>query len=100
MVLWLNVRDTTAGFVCYRASTLRALPLNDIHFIGYAFQIEMKFTAWKLGFKVVEVPITFTDRQHGESKMSKGIIKEGVLGVIKIQWQSLFRNYRRKIRKT
>jgi dolichol-phosphate mannosyltransferase len=97
---WMPVMDSTAGFVCYKREVLESINFDRIQFVGYAFQIEMKFTAWKLGFKVVEVPITFTDRQHGESKMSKGIIKEGVLGVIKIQWQSLFRNYRRKIRKT
>jgi dolichol-phosphate mannosyltransferase len=67
-------------------------------FVGYAFQIEMKFVSWKLGFKIVEVPITFIDRKVGVSKMSKGIIKEGVLGVLKIQWQSLFKNYRKRVR--
>lgn len=96
---WMPVKDSTAGFICYRREVLEAINFDRIQFVGYAFQIEMKFTAWKLGFKVVEVPITFTDRQQGESKMSKGIIKEGVLGVLKIQWQSLFHHYRRKIRK-
>lgn len=94
----MPVRDSTAGFICYRREVLEAINFDRIQFVGYAFQIEMKFTAWKLGFRVVEIPITFTDRQHGQSKMSKGIIKEGVLGVLKIQWQSLFRNYRGKIR--
>jgi dolichol-phosphate mannosyltransferase len=78
---------------------LESINFDQIQFTGYAFQIEMKFTAWKLGFKVVEVPITFTDRTHGESKMSKGIVKEGIFGVIKIQWQSLFRHYKKRIRK-
>lgn len=96
---WMPVKDSTAGFICYRREVLEAINFDRIQFVGYAFQIEMKFTAWKLGFRVVEVPITFTDRQQGESKMSKGIIKEGVLGVLKIQWQSLFRHYRRNIRK-
>jgi dolichol-phosphate mannosyltransferase len=96
---WMPVKDSTAGFICYRREVLEAINFDRIQFVGYAFQIEMKFTAWKLGFRVIEVPITFTDRQQGESKMSKGIIKEGVLGVLKIQWQSLFRHYRRNIRK-
>jgi dolichol-phosphate mannosyltransferase len=69
-----------------------------IQFVGYAFQIEMKFAAWKLGFKIKEVPITFVDRKIGVSKMSKGIIKEGVLGVLSIQWKSLFHNYRKKVK--
>jgi dolichol-phosphate mannosyltransferase len=66
--------------------------------VGYAFQIEMKFAAWKLGFKIVEVPITFVDRKLGSSKMNTGIVKEGVLGVLKIQWNSMFKNYRRKVK--
>jgi dolichol-phosphate mannosyltransferase len=69
-----------------------------ISFVGYAFQIEMKFAAWKLGFTIKEVPIIFRDRKIGVSKMSKGIIKEGVLGVIKIQWKSLFQNYRNQVK--
>jgi len=100
LITWMPVKDSTAGFICYKREVLESINFDYIQFVGYAFQIEMKFTAWKLGFKIVEVPITFTDREHGESKMSKGIIKEGVLGVLKIQWQSLFRHYRRKIRKT
>lgn len=97
-VTWLPVKDSTAGFVCYKKEVLEAINLDLIQFVGYAFQIEMKFTAWKLGFKVVEVPITFTDRTHGESKISKGIVKEGIFGVLKIQWQSLFKHYRRKLK--
>lgn len=96
---WMPVKDSTAGFICYRRKVLESINFDRIRFVGYAFQIEMKFTAWKLGFKVVEVPITFTDREHGQSKMSKGIIKEGVLGVIKMQYQSLFMHFTRKIRK-
>jgi dolichol-phosphate mannosyltransferase len=69
-----------------------------IAFVGYAFQIEMKFAAWKLGFKIMEVPIIFRDRKVGVSKMNKGIIKEGVFGVINIQWQSMFKNYRAKLK--
>ena len=72
--------------------------VDDVHFVGYAFQIEMKFTAWKLGFRVAEVPITFIDRQLGASKMHKGIIKEGILGVLKLRWNSLKKDYFRKMR--
>jgi dolichol-phosphate mannosyltransferase len=76
---------------------LQTINLKEITFVGYAFQIEMKFAAWKLGFKIKEVPITFKDRKHGSSKMNKGILKEGVLGVLAIQWQSLFKNYRKRV---
>jgi dolichol-phosphate mannosyltransferase len=86
----IKVRDTTAGFVCYRAEVLRAIDLSKVRFTGYAFQIEMKFTAWKLGFNIVEVPIIFTDRTMGESKMSKGIFKEAIFGVITLRLNSLF----------
>lgn len=95
-ITWMPVRDATAGFVCYRRAVLEAINLDAIQFVGYAFQIEMKFTAWKLGFKLKEVPITFRDRKEGYSKMSKGIVKEGILGVLKIQTQSLFRRYERR----
>ncbi len=98
MVTWIPVKDATAGFVCYKNNVLEAINLDTIQFVGYAFQIEMKFTAWKLGFKIKEVPITFKDRKEGYSKMSKGIVKEGILGVLKIQWQSLFRNYTRRVK--
>ncbi len=93
----LPVNDPTAGFVCYKKRVLDTINFNSINFVGYAFQIEMKFAAWKLGFKIVEVPITFRDRKVGISKMSKGILKEGVLGVIKIQWQSMFKKYRKSL---
>lgn len=97
-VTWIRVKDATAGFVCYKRQVLEAINLDAIRFVGYAFQIEMKFTAWKLGFKIKEVPITFKDRKEGYSKMSKGIVKEGILGVLKIQWESLFRKYERRVR--
>lgn len=96
---WMPVKDPTAGFVCYQRKVLESIAFEQIRFVGYAFQIEMKFTAWKLGFKVVEVPITFTDREQGQSKMSKGIIKEGVLGVLKMQYQTLFQHFIRKVRR-
>lgn len=97
LLTWMPVNDPTAGFVCYKRQVLEAINLDEIEFVGYAFQIEMKFVAWKLGFRIKEVPITFVDRKIGVSKMSKGIIKEGVLGVLKIQWHSLFRNYRKRV---
>ncbi len=98
MITWMPINDPTAGFVCYRRSVLEAINFDMIQFVGYAFQIEMKFAAWKLGFTLKEVPITFIDRKTGVSKMSKGIIKEGVLGVLSIQWKSLFKNYRKRVK--
>lgn len=86
LITWIPVRDTTAGFMCYKRKVLEALPLDEIRFIGYAFQIEMKYRSWKKGFKIKEIPITFTDRVLGASKMSKGIVKEAVLGVWKMKW--------------
>lgn len=100
LITWMPVKDPTAGFVCYRKEVLESINLDKIGFVGYAFQIEMKFAAWKLGFKISEVPITFIDREFGASKMNKGIIKEGVLGVLKLRWQSMFKNYRRKVSNT
>lgn len=100
IITWMPVKDPTAGFVCYRKEVLEAINLDAIHFTGYAFQIEMKFAAWKLGFKIKEVYITFKDRKLGASKMNKGIIKEGVLGVLKLRWESIFKNYRRKVTNT
>ena len=100
MITWIPVKDATAGFVCYKREVLDAINFDEIKFVGYAFQIEMKFAAWKLGFKIVEVPITFVDRKLGSSKMNTGIVKEGVMGVIKIQWNSMFKNYRRKVKST
>lgn len=96
-ITFMPVKDPTAGFVCYKANVLNTINLDAITFIGYAFQIEMKFAAWKLGFKITEVPITFIDRQLGASKMNKGIIKEGILGVIKLKWQSISKNYQKKV---
>lgn len=98
MITWMPVKDPTAGFVCYKKEVLEAMNLDAISFVGYAFQIEMKFAAWKLGFKIVEVPIIFQDRTHGTSKMNKGIVKEGILGVLKLRWNSFFKNYRKKLR--
>lgn len=93
MVTWMPVRDTTAGFKCYRARVLKVILKTAPRFIGYAFQIEMKFRAWKHGFKLKEVPITFTDRKFGESKMSRGIFKEAIFGVLKLKWSSFFKKY-------
>jgi dolichol-phosphate mannosyltransferase len=95
MITGMGIRDTTAGFKCYRRIVLETIDLDQIRFTGYAFQIEMKFKAWKLGFKIKEVSIIFTDRLHGTSKMSKGIFKEAVLGVIQLRWDSLInkKNY-------
>jgi dolichol-phosphate mannosyltransferase len=98
VILWMPVEDPTAGFMCYRKEVLETINLDQIHFVGYAFQIEMKFAAWKLGFKLKEVPIQFEDRKYGESKMSKGIVKEGILGVLELRWFSLFTNYRRRVK--
>ncbi len=94
IITGMPVMDPTAGFVCYRREVLEKINLNQIHFIGYAFQIEMKFTAWKLGFSIREVPITFIDRKLGASKMSKGIIQEGILGVLQLRRMSMKKNYR------
>jgi len=93
IITGIHIKDTTAGFICYRRKVLETIPLDEIRFIGYAFQIEMKFTALKCGFKIVEVPIVFTDRVEGTSKMSKGIFKEAIFGVMKLKWKSFFRKY-------
>lgn len=89
----LPIHDTTAGFKCYRRIVLESIDLDKIRFKGYAFQIEMKFTAWKMGFKLNEVPIIFTDRQEGKSKMSGGIFNEAFWGVIKLKFSSFFKKY-------
>ena len=94
----MPVKDPTAGFVCYKSEVLEAINLDEISFVGYAFQIEMKFAAWKLGFTIKEVPITFIDRQFGISKMNKGIVKEGIFGVLKLKWMSMFKNYRSRVK--
>ncbi|OIP02605.1 MAG: dolichyl-phosphate beta-D-mannosyltransferase [Bacteroidetes bacterium CG2_30_33_31] len=93
LITGISIRDTTAGFMCYTAKVLKTINLDKIKFTGYAFQIEMKFTTFKFGFKIKEVPIIFTDRTLGESKMSKGIFKEAIFGVIRLKWQSFFRKY-------
>jgi dolichol-phosphate mannosyltransferase len=93
LITGIPVHDTTAGFVCYRRKVLETIPLDDIKFIGYAFQIEMKFLTWKYGFAINEVPIIFTDRTRGQSKMSVGIFKEAFLGVIQMTIQSWFKKY-------
>ncbi len=90
----LNIRDTTSGFKCYTKKVLSTIDLNKIKFKGYAFQIEMKFAATKLGFNVVEIPIIFTDRQQGASKMSGGIFKEAIFGVIQMKVLSWFKSYK------
>ena len=91
----MDIRDTTSGFKCYTRKVLKTIDLDAIKFKGYAFQIEMKFTAVKFGFNVVEIPIIFTDRQEGESKMSGGIFKEAIFGVIQMKMKSWFRKYER-----
>ena len=85
LITWMPVKDPTAGFIGYRSKVLEAIPLDQIKFIGYAFQIEMKFSAYRLGYNIVEVPITFIDRVEGVSKLSSGIIHEAVFGVIKMR---------------
>lgn len=84
-ILWLGVKDTTAGFVCYRRHVLQALPLDRVRFVGYAFQIEMKYRVKLAGFRIVEVPIVFKDRQKGTSKMNSSIFKEAIVGVIQMR---------------
>ncbi len=98
LITWMPVMDPTAGFVCYKKEVLEAINLDGISFVGYAFQIEMKFASWKLKFRIKEVPITFVDRKFGVSKMNKGIVKEGILGVIKLRWQSIFKDYHKRIK--
>jgi len=91
----IPVRDTTAGFKCYKRSVLEGINFSKIKHIGYGFQIEMKFTVWKLGFNIVEIPIIFTDRTEGTSKMSKGIFREAIFGVLNLKIRSWFRHYKR-----
>lgn len=93
LITGMAVKDSTAGFICYKRRVLEAINLDKIKFIGYAFQIEMKFTAWKFGFRIKEVPIVFTDRKRGESKMSVNIIKEAIFGVISMKIGSFFKKY-------
>ncbi|MBO4655141.1 MAG: polyprenol monophosphomannose synthase [Bacteroidales bacterium] len=95
IMLGIPVHDTTAGFKCYRATTLKAIDFDKIHHVGYGFQIEMKYNVYKLGFKIVEVPIIFKDRTEGTSKMSGGIFKEAIFGVIGLRIRSWFRKWER-----
>jgi dolichol-phosphate mannosyltransferase len=89
----MPIHDATAGFKCYKRTVLETINFNKIQFVGYAFQIEMKFKAWKYGFNIIEVPVIFTDRTEGESKMSGGIFREAVLGVIQMTVKSWFRKF-------
>ncbi len=89
----MDIRDATAGFKCYRKRVLQTINLDKIRSKGYAFQIEMKFNVWKTGFKIEEIPIIFTDRKRGQSKMSGGIFNEAFFGVIKLKIESLFKRY-------
>jgi dolichol-phosphate mannosyltransferase len=98
LITWIPVHDPTAGFVCYKKEVLAAMNLLEIKSIGYAFQIEMKFAAWKLGFKIAEVPIVFKDRAFGSSKMTKGIIKEGIRGVLALQKEFLLGRYVKRLK--
>lgn len=97
LVTRMKVRDATAGFVCYRREVLEVIKLDKIQFKGYAFQIEMKFKAWKFGFNVRELPIIFTDRKEGTSKMSGKIVSEAIFGVVRLTVDSWFRTYKRQV---
>ena len=96
LITGMNINDTTAGFKCYRRKVLETINLDKIRFKGYAFQIEMKFTAYKYGFKIVEVPIIFINRVLGTSKMSSGIFGEAVFGVMRLRLDSWFKSYKRQ----
>jgi Glycosyltransferases involved in cell wall biogenesis len=96
IITGMKVHDATAGFKCYRREVLETIDLNKVHFKGYAFQIEMKFTAYKFGFKLVEVPIIFINRVLGTSKMDTSIFGEALFGVLKLRWSSFFNKYTRK----
>lgn len=96
IVTGMKINDTTAGFKCYRRKVLETINLDKIRFKGYAFQIEMKFTAYKYGFKIVEVPIIFINRVLGTSKMSSGIFGEAVFGVMRLRLDSWFKSYKRQ----
>ena len=93
LITGMPIHDSTAGFKCYRRKVLETLKLNEIIFVGYAFQIEMKFKAWKYNFKIIEVPVIFTDRKEGESKMSSGIFREAIFGVIQMKIKSFFKSW-------
>ena len=93
MIMGFNAHDTTAGFKCYRRRVLASIPLDQVRFKGYAFQIEMKYTAYKMGFKIKEVPVVFVNRREGVSKMNGGIFGEAFFGVMRLRWDGWFRKY-------
>ena len=95
LITGMPIHDATAGFKCYKREVLETIKFNRIQFVGYAFQIEMKFKSWKYGFKIIEVPVIFTDRTEGNSKMSGGIFREAVFGVIQMKIKSIFRKFNR-----
>ena len=95
LVTWIGIADTTAGFVCFKRKVLEDINLDNIKFVGYTFQIEMKFATKQLGFRIKEIPIIFTERVEGVSKMSTNIVKEAIGGVLRIRWNSLFESYRK-----
>ncbi len=95
LITGLKVKDTTAGFKCYHRAVLETINLDSVNSKGYVFQIEMKFLSWKYGYKILEIPIVFTNREKGLSKMSGGIFNEAIWGVIKLRWKSLFHSYKR-----
>ncbi|MCJ7449853.1 MAG: polyprenol monophosphomannose synthase [Bacteroidales bacterium] len=95
LITGMKIMDTTAGFICYKKEVLENIKPAHIRAVGYGFQIEMKFTAWKLGYKIVEIPIIFTDRKLGSSKMSGGIFNEALWGVLRMKVRSMFIKYRR-----
>lgn len=97
LITRMPIHDTTAGFVCYRRHVLQTIDLDSIRFKGYAFQIEMKFTAYKYGFKITEVPVIFINRERGVSKMNSSIFGEAVFGVIRMKWNSLWKKYARRV---
>ena len=95
MITGMPVHDATAGFKCYKREVLETIKFNKIQFVGYAFQIEMKFKSWKYGFNIIEVPVIFTDRTEGDSKMSGGIFREAIFGVLQMKIKSWFRKFDR-----
>jgi len=94
IITGMPIHDSTAGFKCYKKEVLEKINLDKIQFVGYAFQIEMKFTSWKYGFNIIEVPVIFTDRQEGDSKMSSGIFFEAFIGVLQMKVKSYFKNWK------
>ncbi len=94
VILGIPVEDTTAGFMCYKREVLKRISLNKIKFVGYAFQIEMKYVAYRLGFSIKEIPVIFTDRTAGTSKMSGGIIKEAIVGVLQLKMRNILKRYK------